>query len=217
MSQKPPLLSARQLELVTGAHCDLELAAGEIHCISGASGSGKTLLLRALADLDETPGEVRLLGQARESYRPEDWRRQVMLSPAQPRWWFGSVAEHLDGDIGDWPSALRLDAARLDAPLGQLSTGEQSRCGLLRALSHGPTVLLLDEPTGALDPKGVRAVESLLRNWLEGEGPKGHGDTPGEQDRLERAIVWITHDEDQIERVATWHWRMEHGEGLIAA
>ncbi len=215
MSATAALLDARQLQLVTGARVDLRLAAGEIHCLSGASGSGKTLCLRALADLDEVAGEISLRGEERGRFRPEDWRRQVMLSPAQPRWWRDSVAAHLAADIGDWAEALRLEPGRLEAPVSQLSTGEQARCGLLRALSHGPTVLLLDEPTGALDPKGVRAVEALLRDWLGGAGPPSQPD--GAAASGERAILWVTHDEEQIQRVAQRHWHMDKARGLVAA
>lgn len=215
MSGSPALLDARQLTLVTGAQVSLQLGAGEIHCLSGASGSGKTLCLRALADLDEAPGEVALRGQAREGFRPEDWRRQVMLSPAQPRWWRDNVAAHLACGMDDWAETLRLEPERLKAPVRQLSTGEQARCGLLRALSHGPTVLLLDEPTGALDPKGVRAVEALLRDWLDGAQPPGQ--TSGTAAPGERAILWVTHDEEQIQRVARRHWRMDKTQGLVAA
>ncbi len=189
MPHHSALLRATDLRLITGAHIDLTLAAGSIHCISGPSGAGKTRLLRALAELDPVSGEIFLDGRPSLSIPAHAWRRQVMLSPAQPRWWLHSVAAHCRRDISASAAALLLAANRLQAPVEELSTGEQARAGLLRALSHDPTVLLLDEPTGALDPASAAATEKLLLDWLNPQ----------------RAILWVSHDQAQIARVADTH------------
>ena len=69
---------------------------------------------------------------------------------------------------------------------------------LVRTLQTGPTVLLLDEPTAALDPASARAVEALLQHWFA-RAPERH------------AWVWITHDPAQATRIGHLHWRVEAG------
>lgn len=74
---------------------DLRIDAGELVFISGPSGSGKSLLLRAIADLDPHDGEVWLGEEARSGMPPPSWRRRVGLLPAEAFWWAESVGEHL--------------------------------------------------------------------------------------------------------------------------
>ncbi|HRY16157.1 MAG TPA: ABC transporter ATP-binding protein, partial [Candidatus Competibacteraceae bacterium] len=66
---------------------DLTLAAGEQVFLSGVSGSGKSLLLRAIADLDPHSGEVWLDDQPRSRLSPPEWRRRVGLLPTESHWW----------------------------------------------------------------------------------------------------------------------------------
>ncbi|MEA3277895.1 MAG: ATP-binding cassette domain-containing protein [Pseudomonadota bacterium] len=79
---------------------DLELAAGELVFVSGPSGSGKSLLLRAVADLDPHEGEVWLDGTARSSLPAPQWRRRVGLLPAESHWWGDKVSDHFPGALG---------------------------------------------------------------------------------------------------------------------
>jgi ABC-type iron transport system FetAB ATPase subunit len=74
---------------------DLAVAAGELVFVSGPSGSGKSLLLRAIADLDPHEGEVWLGEEPRSRIAPSSWRRRVGLLPAEAFWWAESVGEHL--------------------------------------------------------------------------------------------------------------------------
>ncbi|QVL47725.1 MAG: ATP-binding cassette domain-containing protein [Thiocapsa sp.] len=76
---------------------DLTVAAGELVFVSGPSGSGKSLLLRAVADLDPHEGEVWLGEEPRSRIAPAHWRRRVGLLPAEAFWWAESVGEHLPG------------------------------------------------------------------------------------------------------------------------
>jgi ABC-type iron transport system FetAB ATPase subunit len=76
---------------------DLTLAPGELVFLSGPSGSGKSLLLRAVADLDPHEGEVWLGGEPRSRIAPCNWRRRVGLLPAEAFWWAETVGEHLPG------------------------------------------------------------------------------------------------------------------------
>ncbi|MGY2050243.1 ABC transporter ATP-binding protein [Methylobacterium sp. JK268] len=146
---------------------DLAVPPGGIVCISGASGSGKSLFLRMVADLDPNAGAVRLNGRRRDAMAAPDWRRLIPYVAAESGWWSEVVADHFPPP--DRPAAERL-AARLGirdgafgGPVGRLSTGERQRLALIRALVTEPPALLLDEPTGPLDPAATACVETLLR------------------------------------------------------
>ncbi|TCV91442.1 ABC transporter family protein [Luteibacter rhizovicinus] len=178
---------------------DLRVEAGRCTAIVGASGSGKSLFLRMVADLDVNEGAVSLAGDDRAAISAPAWRRRVGLVPAQPGWWGESVAEHFDADLrtraAELADALRLPADIFARQIFQLSTGERQRLGLIRAMLADPDVLLLDEPTGSLDPEATLAVEALLR------------------ERLEAGVVAIvvTHDTAQAARLAHTVLRMEAG------
>jgi len=70
-------------------------------------------------------------------------------------------------------------------PIARLSTGERLRLALIRALMVRPKVLLVDEPTAALDPASVAAVESLITTRLSAG----------------LAVLWVTHDTEQAKRI----------------
>ena len=64
--------------------------------LSGQSGSGKTLLLRAIADLDLNHGEVSIKGKKRSSFSGPNWRKKIGYLPAESKWWHSSVGQHFD-------------------------------------------------------------------------------------------------------------------------
>lgn len=180
----------------------LSIAPGEIVCLSGASGSGKSRLLRAIADLDVHGGEVWLGETAQSAVTAHRWRGWVMLVPSESAWWAERVEEHfaehreLDRELTD----LGLEPGVLDWQVGRLSSGEKQRLALLRACSHDPRALLLDEPTANLDPELTLHAEGWLVRWA-----RGH--------RL--PVLWVSHDKSQIGRVADRHChiqgsRLEH-------
>jgi ABC-type iron transport system FetAB ATPase subunit len=148
----------------------LALAAGDCVAVTGPSGSGKSLFLRMIADLDPNEGEVWLDGTARSSMPAPVWRRRVSYAAAEPGWWDEAVAAHFPDLAAARAMAARLglEPAMLDGPVLRLSTGERQRLALIRALLPDPPALLLDEPTGALDGKSVALVEALLRARLGG-------------------------------------------------
>ena len=183
-----PMLQVRELRTSIIKPASFSLSAGEAIAVRGPSGAGKTLLLRAVADLDPNDGLVTLDGRDRSTITGPEWRRLVGYVPAEPGWWADTVGEH----FGEWEAALAfvrklgLREAAKAWPITRLSTGERLRLALVRALMVRPRVLLLDEPTAALDAASVGAVESLIKTRM----------------KAGLAVLWVTHDAEQAERVA---------------
>ena len=192
-------MSGLHIEGLTGASVraeHLHITAGSCCSLSGASGSGKTLLLRAIADLDQADGEVWLDGQARSRLSGPEWRRRAIYLAAESQWWARHVGEHAT----DWRTAdlaaLGFDPEVLDWEVQRLSSGERQRLALARALAHAPRALLLDEPTANLDRHNTVAVEQLLADW--------------QREHLGCAL-WVSHDSAQRTRVADRHYRIHDG------
>ena len=146
-----------------------QVAAGRCLAIEGPSGSGKSILLRAIADLDPAPGRVTLNSSERHAMAATRWRRQVRYFAAEPGWWADTPRPHFANadQLTDQLAALALDPGQLDQPIASLSTGERQRLALLRGLEDEPKVLLLDEPVSALDPDAAALVEALIRQRLD--------------------------------------------------
>ncbi|CAL93933.1 ATP-binding cassette domain-containing protein [Azoarcus olearius] len=176
----------------------LEIAAGECVCLRGASGSGKSVLLRAIADLDPHGGEAFLDDHACSAMPAPQWRRQVALVMAESQWWAAQVGEHFaHGLRPEWLERLGLAADAAQWEVARCSTGERQRLALLRTLMLQPAVLLLDEPTGNLDADSTRRVEALLRDYQADSGC---------------AVLWVSHDEAQAARVAHRQFVLDGGQ-----
>ncbi|HEY4093194.1 MAG TPA: ABC transporter ATP-binding protein [Luteibacter sp.] len=180
------------------------LERSECIAVMGASGAGKTVLLRLLADLDPGEGRVAWDGIERGAMPAAHWRKQVVLVPAVSGWWGPLVADHFPYakriEAGRLCTQMRLPEDMLDRAVAGLSTGERQRLALARALVGEPAVLLLDEPTSGLDALSAAAVEACL----------------GQARARGIGLVWVTHDALQSQRIATRHFRLAHGE-LIPA
>lgn len=174
-----------------------DIAPGTAVAIVGASGSGKsTMAALVLRLLDPDSGVVRLDGHDLRDLRLSDVRRHVTLVEQEPTLLHASIAENLRyglaaGGDGVVPSDEDIDAAMRRAataagvaafveglPQGydtivgergwQLSAGERQRLALARAFLANPAVLVLDEPTAALDPVSERAVVEGYRAVMRG-------------------------------------------------
>lgn len=168
---------------------DLTIAPGELCLLCGPSGSGKSLLLRAIADLDPHEGEAWLDDEPRSGMPAPAWRRLVGLLPAESAWWQESVAEHLPADWSDPDASLArlgFEPDVLGWSIERLSTGERQRLALVRLLARRPRALLLDEATANLDPTNRERVESLIGDYLE---------------REHAPALWVSHDPEQRERL----------------
>ncbi len=188
------MLKIERLAFLDWQEVSLEVAEGEVLCVQGASGSGKSLLLRAVADLIPHKGKVFLDGEACSDLPPTKWRREVSFLSAEALWWEDRVGDHFLNSVADERlEALGLDLDCLEWDVSRLSMGERQRLGLLRMLDREPRVLLLDEPTSNLDSKTSEAVESLLLEYIESK---------------KACAVWVTHDEGQAEQLGGRRFHM---------
>ncbi len=200
------------------AVADVSLAVdrGEVVCLIGPSGVGKTTLLRVLS-LFVRPGEgtVELDGQdvwavdngerlalrrrigmvfQEASLFDASVARNVDYGRRVRRPWVERVREGLRGVVAatEPPTAVRDALAvveladRLDEPARSLSGGEAQRVSFARAIAYDPTYLLLDEPTSDLDPRNTSLIEDAIREA---------------RDR-DMGVVVATHDMHQAERIA---------------
>ena len=163
-------LFVRRLQSALAGPFDFSVSAGGCAVISGPSGSGKSLFLRMIADLDPNDGEVRLNGTERRSLDGPAWRHTVPYVPAEAGWWLDDVAGHFAPARRDAARKLAADfglvEGQFDAPVARLSTGERQRLAVIRALVLDAPALLLDEPTSALDEQAAMLVEAALKARL---------------------------------------------------
>lgn len=191
-----PVLRIERLATELIGPISLDIAAGECVALMGSSGAGKSLLLRAIVDLDPNTGHVAAGAHQRGDMPASDWRKLVALVPAESGWWADSVGDHFPAAFSATELIGKLGlAGSLDWDVARLSTGERQRLALVRALCRGPQALLLDEPTASLDDHATGLVEELIRECC-GDG---------------MAVLLVTHDRPQAARLAKRVLRMREG------
>ncbi len=176
------------------AGLDISLEPGVGVGLIGPSGLGKTTLLRVVAGLaDPLAGQILLRGLPAGAGGWPAFRRQVVLLAQKPSLLPGDVASNLArpfeyaSSLGSFPEEraraglrrLGLNEDCWQQSAESLSVGEQQRLCLLRALLVEPAVLLLDEPSSALDPESAETVTEMI-----------------DQERVERglSLLLVSHD-----------------------
>ena len=201
------VLAIRDLDVRRGARhivrgVSLDVARGEILAVMGASGAGKTSVLRAVAGLDPIAAGTVAIDGLQLSAGPLP--RGALLRELHRRvgmvFQFHHLFEHLTALHNVWLALVHVQrqpqpeaerqarellehlgvGARADAVPRELSGGEAQRVAIARALAIGPPLLLMDEPTASLDPARRGELAATLRQ-LASEG---------------RTLVVATHDEE---------------------
>ncbi len=205
-STVPPLLQVDGFVVGAGDTLLFEglsftLAPGEILGLIGPSGCGKSTLLKCIAGLrDPITGRVTLDSEEPDGQNWPDFRKRVILVDQQPVLLDATTEENLEhpfqyhANEGEYPAAravsllnsVRIGISKMKQSAIELSVGEQQRVCLVRALLLEPDVLLLDEPTAALDDLSGMAVEGLIRK---------------EVTKRRAAAIIVTHDRGQIRRI----------------
>lgn len=178
-----------------------------VTAVFGPSGSGKSTLLRLCNRLElSTSGRASFYGADIAGIDPLWLRRRVGMCFQRPTPFPGTVAENLraaDPDASD--ARLRETLARvaltgswLDRDVAALSGGEAQRVCLARTLMAQPQVLLLDEPTSAVDTEAAEVIERAVRELAADGIP----------------ALWVTHNSAQLERAADRVLRLESGRSV---
>ena len=190
------MLRLEDLKIPDVQPINLTIAPGKCVGLSGESGSGKTRLLRAIADMDEHGGQVYEKGVAQDHIKAHQWRRRVALLPAESQWWFDTVDQHFSTHT-KYIEALGFGQDVMSWNVSRCSSGEKQRLSILRMLSIGPRVLLLDDPTANLDANNIARVEGLIVNYLS---------------KHNAIAIWVSHDASQLQRVSQEQYHLCGGQ-----
>ncbi len=191
-------------------HVSFSLIPGMRLGLVGASGSGKTLLMRALAGLDSVDrGYISFGDRPLSQWSMPHYRSQVLYLAQRPSIGEGTVEEIIravfqfklyrdrryDADlVNHYFRQLGRADEFLNRPATHLSGGESQLVALVRALQLHPKILILDEPTASLDPDTAHQVEALINDWV--------------QQSSDRAYIWTSHDPAQSDRISDQHIRL---------
>ena len=183
------------------AGVDLDVRVGEVVALVGLNGAGKSTLMRALLGmLRPDTGTVAVMGRPVDEADSAVWSRVGHLIETPPRYGeltvFESVysaarLQQLDRATAQESAAEIIERLELGHWRGRLtrtlSLGNRQRLGIAMALVHDPSVLVLDEPSNALDPLGVVRVRELLRGMASERGA---------------AVLVSSHHLDEVARMA---------------
>ncbi|WP_244896278.1 ABC transporter ATP-binding protein [Planomicrobium okeanokoites] len=159
---------------------DFDIRAGEVFGFLGPNGAGKTTTIRMMVGLiDITEGDVLIEGKSIKT----DFKGAIQhvgaivenpeMYPFLSGWknlkQYARMVEGVtDERIKEVVSLVGLEKA-IHEKAGRYSLGMRQRLGIAQALLHGPSILILDEPTNGLDPSGIREIRKYIRNLAEKE------------------------------------------------
>jgi ABC-type Fe3+/spermidine/putrescine transport system ATPase subunit len=188
---------------------NMEVAAGEIVCLLGPSGSGKSSLLRCLNRLTEPPPDTVFLdGRDITTIEVIALRRRLGMVFQKAALFPGTVAGNiaygpgLDGrvlspaEITGLLALADLPADYSPRPVAELSGGQAQRVAIARALANEPSSLLLDEPTSALDPGSRRHVRETVEKLRR---------------ELGLTVIWVTHYIEELLDMADRIYLLQDG------
>ena len=155
---------------------DLEVPVGEVFGFLGPNGAGKTTAIRTFLDfLRPDSGRAEVLGldsragsleiRSRTGYLPGDLVLPSRLTGLQVLDWLSSLRPGTPPVRRD--ELVERFGVQLDRPMKQLSKGNRQKIGLVQAFQHDPELVILDEPTGGLDPLVQDEFHRLVRSWAE--------------------------------------------------
>lgn len=201
-------VSLRRGDALVLAGVSAHIRAGGCTAFVGRSGAGKSTLLRLLTRLDDPDtGHITFHDRPLPEYDVLDLRRRVQLVAQQPVLLTDSVIDEVragrpqldDRDASALLSRVGLPASFAHRATAGLSGGERQRLCLARSLALEPEVLLLDEPTAALDAASATAIENTLRDQVQ-QG---------------RTVVLVSHNTDQVRRIADLVTVLDHGRVIV--
>jgi ABC-2 type transport system ATP-binding protein len=184
---------------------------GGIVGLLGPNGAGKTTTIQMILGLiTPTTGAIRIFGKSMATDREEILQRMNFTSPYVSFPFRMTVQENLNVfaylyGIRDARTRIaemleRFDVARLrDKPIARLSSGENTRVGLAKAMLNDPELLLLDEPTAYLDPEIAHQVKQQL---LEANRERG------------MTILYTSHNMAEVEQLCSRIVFLNHGQVL---
>ncbi len=199
----PPILSTTALrkrygETLAVDGVSFEVFPSEIVGLLGPNGAGKTTIISmVLGVLEPTSGAIRIDGadlSARRSAALESTNFAAVYAPLpgnltveQNLRFFGRLYGVADLRARMEELLAELELVRFRATkCGFLSSGEQTRVGLAKAMLNRPRLLLLDEPTASLDPASAREIRARIRDFVGREGG---------------AVLWTSHNMREVEEV----------------
>jgi ABC-2 type transport system ATP-binding protein len=205
-------LSKRYGDTLAADAISFEVARNEIVGLLGPNGAGKTTTINMiLGVLEPSAGKIVIRGVDLSQERSRALERTNFAAVYAPLPGNLTVRQNLRffGLIYDTPHANErmeelleeFDLAKFrDTKCGVLSSGEQTRAGLAKALLNSPELLLLDEPTASLDPSVARDVRAKIRGFAA-RGTTG--------------VLWTSHNMYEVEEVCDRVLFLSHGKILL--
>lgn len=193
-------LTVKNLSIYHLNDINIEIASNNIFGISGESGTGKSILLHAIADMTPHGGTLSLDGVLSTEMKPNEWRKSIGLLTTNSYWWSTKISGHFESDDDDDFVALGLDYSLYQTEVSRCSTGELQRLALIRLIANKPKVLLLDEPTANLDESNRYRVEELIQQY---------------QEQHNVPVIWVSHDTDQLHRVTKNCYEIYDGQLIV--
>lgn len=216
-SHPPEALSVSGLrkeygDIIAVADISFAVRHGEIVGLLGPNGAGKTTTINIiLSVLEQSAGSVLIQGMNIAKERSRALSRTNFAAvyaplPGNLTVWqnlriFSMIYEVRDANARIEKLLMQFDLLKFrDTKCGALSSGEQTRASLAKAMLNAPDLLLLDEPTASLDPATARDIRTQIRSFARSEGG---------------AVLWTSHNMHEVAEVCDRVLFLSHGRILL--